>query len=66
VKKRKKQTREMNQILRKAFDSLDKGVREQIKVLEKAKSKRRLTKEEEEVMRGLRKEVRDAKKSAKK
>ncbi len=61
-KKIKKETREAEEALSKAFALLKEDVREQIKMLEKTKTKRQLTEEEEKIINQLTKDLYDAKK----
>ena len=65
-KKIKKEIREAEQALHKAFDLLKEAIREQIKMLEKAKSKRQLTEEEEKIIKQLKRDLDDAEKFVKK
>ncbi|KKT44962.1 MAG: hypothetical protein UW34_C0006G0002 [Parcubacteria group bacterium GW2011_GWA2_44_15] len=61
-KKIQKETSEAESVLHKAFDLLKEDVREQIKMLEKTRTKRQLTKEEEKIIKQLRKDLDDAEK----
>lgn len=65
-KRVKKEIREAEQALHKAFDLLKEAIREQIKILEKTKNKRELTEEEEKVIKQLKKDLDDAEKFVKK
>ena len=58
----KKEVREAETVLHKAFDSLKEDVREHIKLLEKTKTKRQLTEEEEKIIKQLRKDLDNAEK----
>ncbi len=58
--KLKKETREAEDALHKAFDLLKESVQEQVSVLEKVKNKRQLTEEEERINRHLKKDLEDA------
>ena len=59
-KKLKKEVREAESALHKAFGLLKENVREQIKTLEKTRAKRRLTEEEEKIVKQLRRDLEDA------
>ncbi len=65
-KKIKKEVREAEEALHKAFDLLHEDIREQIKLLEKTKTKRQLTEEEEEIIKRLKKDLDDAEKFVRK
>jgi len=65
-KKVRKEIREVDQALHKAFDALKEAIREQIKMLEKTKTKRQLTEEEEKIIKQLKKDLDDAEKFVKK
>src|SRR3989344_3344887 len=65
-KRVKKEIREAEQALHKAFDLLKEAIREQIKMLEKTKTKRQLTKEEEKIIKQLKKDLDDAEKFVRK
>ncbi|MGB9637416.1 MAG: hypothetical protein ACPLY7_01320, partial [Microgenomates group bacterium] len=65
-KKLRKEAREAEAALHKAFDLLHEDIREQIKFLEKTKTKRQLTEEEEEIIKQLKKDLEDAEKFVKK
>lgn len=52
----------MEMAIHKAFELLKDNVREQIKMLERARTKRELTDEEEKIIRHLRKDLDDAEK----
>ena len=59
-KKLKKEVREAESALHKAFGLLKENVREQIKMLEKTRAKRHLTEEEEKIVKQLRRDLEDA------
>lgn len=61
-RKIKKEVREAGSTLHKAFDLLKEDIRKQIKMLEKAKTKRELTEEEEKIIKRLTKDLNDAEK----
>lgn len=61
-KRLKKEVREVETALHKAFDSLKDNILEQVKVLEKARTKRQLTEEEEKIAKQLKKHFDDAEK----
>ncbi|HEY4486997.1 MAG TPA: hypothetical protein VJB70_04685 [Candidatus Paceibacterota bacterium] len=61
-KRLRKEVGNVERDLHKAFDLLKEDIREQIKMLEKAKTKRQLTGEEEKVTQQLRKDLDDAEK----
>lgn len=65
-KRVRKEIREAEQALHKAFDLLKEAIREQIKMLEKAKSRRQLTEEEEKIIKQLKKDLDDAEKFVRK
>ncbi len=65
-KKLKKEVREAESALHKAFDLLKEDIREQVKMLEKTKNKRELTEEEEKVIKQLKKDLDDAEKFVRK
>lgn len=65
-KKLKKEVREAESALHKAFDLLKEDIREQVKMLEKTKNKRELTEEEEKVIEQLKKDLDDAEKFVRK
>ncbi len=65
-KKVKKEVREAEEALHQAFDLLKEDIREQVKLLEKTKTRRQLTEEEEEVIKRLKKDLDDAEKFVKK
>lgn len=65
-KKIKKEVREAEQALHKSFDLLKEDIREQIKMLEKARTKRQLTGEEEKIVKQLKKDLDDAEKFVRK
>jgi len=56
----RKEVRDTETALHKAFDLLRDSVQEQVKVLEKTRSKRELTIEEEKINRHLKKDLEDA------
>lgn len=56
----RKEIREAEHALHKAFDLLKEAIREQIKMLEKTKSKRELTEEEEKIIKQLKQDLDDA------
>ncbi len=62
----RKEVNEAEQALHKAFDLLREDIREQVKMLEKTKTRRELTKEEEKVIKRLKKDLGDAEKFVKK
>lgn len=59
-KKLRKEIGEVEESLHKAFNLLKEDIREQIKLLDKTKSKRELTREEEKVVGHLKKDLDDA------
>ena len=65
-KRVKKEIREAEHALHKAFDLLKEAIREQIKMLEKTKSRRELTEEEEKIIKQLKKDLDDAEKFVRK
>ena len=65
-KRLRKEVREAESALHKAFDSLKENVRKQIKMLEKTHTKRQLTEEEERIVKQLKRDLDDAKKFVKK
>jgi hypothetical protein len=65
-KRVRKEIREAEHALHKAFDLLKEAIREQIKMLEKTKTKRQLTEEEEKIIKQLRKDLDDAEKFVRK
>jgi hypothetical protein len=65
-KRVKKEIREVEHALHKAFDLLKEAIREQIKMLEKTKSRRELTEEEEKIIKQLKKDLDDAEKFVRK
>ncbi len=65
-KKLRKEVKDAEESLHKAFDLLKEDVGDQIKLLDKTKSKRKLTKEEEKVIKHLKKDLNDAEKFIKK
>lgn len=62
----RKEVADVDKVLHKSFDKLRNDVREQIKFLEKAESRRELTKEEDRVLEKLKKDLDDAEKFVKK
>ncbi len=58
----RKEVREAESALHKAFDLLKESIREQIKILEKTGTKRQLTKEEEKILKQLESNLDDAEK----
>jgi hypothetical protein len=65
-KKLRKEVREAETALHKAFDLLNEDIREQIKLLEKTRTKRQLTEEEEKIIKQLKKDLDDAEKFVRK
>ena len=65
-KKLKKEVREAGSALHQAFGLLKEDIREQVKMLEKTRTKRELTDEEEEVIKRLKKDLDDAEKFVRK
>ncbi|MFH0712340.1 MAG: hypothetical protein V2A55_00555 [Candidatus Jorgensenbacteria bacterium] len=65
-KRVKKEAREAEQALHKALNLLKEDIREQIKMLEKIKTKRQLTEEEEKIIKRLKKDLDDAERFVKK
>ncbi|MDP2703929.1 MAG: hypothetical protein Q8P01_01775 [bacterium] len=65
-KRVRKEIREAEHALHKAFDLLKEAIREQIKMLEKTRNKRELTEEEEKIIKQLRKDLDDAEKFVRK
>lgn len=65
-KRVRKEIREAEHALHKAFDLLKDAIREQIKMLEKTKTKRQLTEEEEKIIKQLKKDLDDAEKFVRK
>jgi hypothetical protein len=65
-KRVRKEIREAEQALHKAFDLLKEAIREQIKMLEKTKSRRQLTEEEEKIIKQLKRDLDDAEKFVRK
>jgi len=59
-KRVKKETREAEQALHKAFGLLREDIREQIKMLEKTRTRRQLTEEEEKIIKQLKKDLDNA------
>ncbi len=62
----KKEVREAESALHKAFDALKEDIRDQVKLLEKTRTKRQLTEEEEKIIKQLRKDLDDAEKFVRK
>jgi len=62
----RKEVRDVESSLHKAFDLLREDIREQIKMLEKVKNRRKLTEEEERIIGQLRKDLDDAEKFVRK
>lgn len=56
----RKEVAEAESALHKAFDMLKEDIREQVKLLEKTRTKRQLTKEEEKIIKQLSKDLDDA------
>lgn len=65
-KRIRKEVSDVERALHKAFDLLKEDIREQVKLLEKAKSKRKLTEEEDKIIKHLKKDLDDAEKFIKK
>lgn len=65
-KRLRKEVREVESSLHKAFDLLREDIHDQIKTLEKTKNKRQLTKEEEDIIKQLGKDLDDAEKFVRK
>lgn len=65
-KRVKKEIREAEYTLHKAFDLSKEEIREQIKMLEKTKTKRQLTEEEEKIINRLKKDLDDTEKFVRK
>ena len=65
-KKLKKEVREAESALHKAFGLLKDNIREQVKMLEKTRAKRQLTEEEDKVVKQLKKDLDDAEKFVRK
>jgi hypothetical protein len=66
LKNLRKEVREAESALHKVFDMLKEDIREQVKLLEKTRTKRQLTEEEEEIIKQLRKDLDDAEKFVRK
>jgi len=66
LKNLRKEVREAESALHKAFDMLKEDIREQVKLLEKTRTKRQLTEEEEKIIKQLRKDLDDAEKFVRK
>jgi len=65
-KKLKKEVREAESALHRAFDLLKEDIREQVKMLEKTKNRRELTEEEEKMIKQFKKDLDDAEKFVRK
>jgi hypothetical protein len=65
-KRVRKEIREAEHALHKAFDLLKEAIREQIEMLEKTRNKRELTEEEEKIVKQLKKDLDDAEKFVRK
>ena len=65
-KRFQKEVREAESAFHKAFDLLRKNVREQVKILEKTKTKRELTEDEEKIIKQLKKDLSNAEKLVRK
>ena len=65
-KRVRKEIREAEHALHKAFDLLKEAIREQIKMLEKTRNKRELTEEEEKIIKQLKEDLDDAEKFVRK
>lgn len=65
-KRLRKEVREAESALHKAFNLLKDDIRKQIKMLEKTRTKRQLTEEEEKIIKQLEKDLDDAEKFVKK
>ncbi len=61
-----KEAHEADLILREAFNSLRASVKTQIKILEKVRTKRQFTEEEDKIIKQLRKDLDDAEKFVRK
>lgn len=66
LKNLRKEVREAESALHKAFDILKEDIRDQVKLLEKTKTRRQLTEEEEKIIKQLRKDLDDAEKFVRK
>lgn len=66
LKNLRKEVREAELALHKAFDMLKEDIRDHVKLLEKTKTKRQLTEEEEKIIKQLRKDLDDAEKFVRK
>lgn len=60
LKNLRKEVREAESALHKAFDMLKEDIRDQVKLLEKTRTKRQLTEEEDKIIKQLRKDLDDA------
>ncbi|MEK9182430.1 MAG: hypothetical protein AAB781_02455, partial [Patescibacteria group bacterium] len=65
-KRLQKEVREAESALHTSFDLLKENIREQVKMLEKTKTKRQLTEEEEKIVKQLRKNLDDTEKFVRK
>jgi len=65
-KRLRKEVTEAELVIHKAFDLLKDDIREQIKMLEKTRTKRELTEEEEKIIKQLKKDLDDAEKFVRK
>ncbi len=59
-KRVKKEVGEVEPVLHKAFDLLKEDIREQVKMLEKARTKRQLTEDEDKILKQLKKDLDNA------
>jgi len=66
LKNLRKEVHEAESALHKAFDMLKEDIREQVKLLEKTRTKRQLTEEEDKIIKQLRKDLDDAEKFVRK
>lgn len=66
LKNLRKEVREAESALHKAFDMLKEDIYDQVKLLEKTRTKRQLTEEEEKIIKQLRKDLDDAEKFVRK
>lgn len=66
LKNLRKEVREAESALHKAFDILKEDIRDQVKLLEKTRTKRQLTEEEEKIIKQLRKNLDDTEKFVRK
>ncbi len=65
-KRIRKEVREVESTLHRAFDTLKEDIREQIKLLEKTRGRRQLTEEEDKIVKQLKKDLDTAEKFVKK